>query len=183
MYIIGGKLKGKKLANCKSRAIRPAMAIVRKSIFDTLGSFVIGANVLDLCAGSGVLGIEALSRGAKNLTAIDSDKFALKLITKNLKLCNLTAKVIWDRLPKALNKDKIKNDQFDLIFLDPPYGEKEFIENVLKEIIQNKLLLDEGVILIETEIKNDFTIPEELTIHKQKKFGNTKITFLFYNAV
>lgn len=178
MYILGGKLKGKKLASCKTSSIRPAMALVRKSIFDTLKDFVIDANVLDLCAGTGILGIEALSRGAKSLTLVDSDKNAVKLIHKNLALCELKANVIWGRLPKVLNKGALKKEQFDLIFLDPPYGQGDFIEEVLELITSNKLISKDGLISIETELKSDFLLPSILKIHKEKRYGNTKVTIL-----
>lgn len=181
MHVIGGKLKGRKLANCKKSSIRPAMALVRKSIFDTLQGVILDSNVLDLCAGTGVLGIEALSRGAKKLTLIDSDKDAINLINKNLALCKLNAKVILDKLPRALHKKEILNQKFDLIFLDPPYGRKEFIENNLEIITLNELLSKDGLISIESELKCDFFIPKELKLYKEKRFGNTKITFLIYN--
>lgn len=178
MHVIGGKLKGRKLANCKTSSIRPAMALVRKSIFDTLGNFILNANVLDLCAGTGSLGIEALSRGAKELTFIDSDKDAIKLIYKNLELCKLKAKVVFGRLPKVLNKKKIGNEMFDLIFLDPPYGELKFIETTLEAIANNNILSKDGLISIETELKSDFAIPEEFKLCKEKKYGNTMVTIL-----
>ena len=176
MHILSGKLKGKKLALCKTDSIRPAMALVRKSIFDTLQNFIQDTNVLDLCAGSGVLGIESLSRNAKNLTLIDSDRESVRLIRKNLELCNINAKVIHGQLPKALNR--IKDEKFDLIFLDPPYGKSAFIEETLEKLHTNKMLTKEGLILIESELKSDYKLPEGLTIYKEKKFGNTKITFL-----
>ena len=176
MYIIGGKLKGKKLASCKTDSIRPAMALVRKSIFDTLQNFIEDTNVLDLCAGSGVLGIESLSRNAKTLTLIDSDRESIRLIRKNLKLCNVNAKVIHGALPKALNK--LKDEKFDLIFLDPPYGKSHFIEETLKKLYSNEMLAKGGLILIESELKSNYKIPKELAVYKEKKFGNTKITFL-----
>lgn len=182
MEIISGKFKGRKLANCKTGSIRPAMALVRKSIFDSLKDFVLEANVLDLCAGTGVLGIEALSRGAKNLILVDSDKNAIRLIYKNLDICKKKAKVIWGILPKALKKKEITSQKFNLIFLDPPYGKKEFIEKTLEAVIFYKLLSNNGLISIETESKCDFAIPKELKLYKEKKYGNTKITFLTYNA-
>ena len=176
MHIIAGKLKGKKLASCKTDSIRPAMALVRKSIFDTLQNFVKDTNVLDLCAGSGVLGIEALSRNAKELTLIDSDRESIRLIRKNIELCNVNAKVIHGSLPKSLNK--LKDKKFDLIFLDPPYGNSSFIEETLEKLYTNKMLNKEGLILIESELKSDYKIPEEIVVYKEKRFGNTKITFL-----
>ena len=176
MYIIAGKLKGKKLASCKTDSIRPAMALVRKSIFDTLQDFVKDSNVLDLCAGSGVLGIEALSRNAKELTLIDSDRESIRLIRKNLELCNLNARVIHGNLPKSLNK--LKDKKFDLIFLDPPYGNSSFIEETLSKIHTNEMLAKEGLILIESELKSDYKLPEGMKVYKEKRFGNTKITFI-----
>jgi 16S rRNA (guanine(966)-N(2))-methyltransferase RsmD len=176
MHIIGGKLKGKRLANCKTDSIRPAMALVRKSIFDTLQNFVENANVLDLCAGSGVLGIESLSRNAKKLTLIDSDRESIRLIRKNLELCNVNAKIIHGSLPKALNK--LKDEKFNLIFLDPPYGKSPFIEETLEKLSINEMLDKDGLILIESELKSNYKVPERLVIYKEKKFGNTKITFL-----
>lgn len=179
MHIIAGKLKGKRLAHCKTDAIRPAMALVRKSIFDTLQNFIQDTNVLDLCAGSGVLGIEALSRNAKKLTLIDSDRESIRLIRKNLELCNVNAKLIHGSLPKALNK--LKNERFDLVFLDPPYGNSSFIEETLEKLHTNEMLKRGGLILIESELKSNYKIPKKLEIYKEKKFGNTKVTILCNN--
>lgn len=178
MQIITGKLKGKKLAKYKTSAIRPAMALVRKSIFDTLRDFVEGTDVLDLCAGSGILGIEALSRGAKSLTLVDSDKNAIKLIHKNLNLCNLQAKVILGRLPNVLSKQFIQNKKFDLIFLDPPYNQSNFISKALENILKKEIIKKLGFIIIESELKSNFTIPLPLSIYKEKRYGNTRITML-----
>lgn len=180
MHILGGKLKGKKLANCKSANIRPAMAVVRKSIFDTLKDFVLGINILDLCAGTGILGIEALSRGAKKLTVIDSSKDAIRLIRKNLDICKLNAKVISGKLPKVLNKISSNAEKYNLIFLDPPYGESGFLSNVLDILILNKILATDGLIIIESESRNNFQIPDKLEVCKEKRFGNTKLTYLQY---
>lgn len=174
MHIIAGKLKGKKLASCKAASIRPAMALVRKSIFDTLQNFIQDTNVLDLCAGSGSLGIEALSRNAKQLTLVDSDLESIRLIKKNLELCRVSAKVIHGQLPKILNK--LKNEKFDLIFLDPPYGKSSFIEETLEKLYTYEMLTKKGLILIESELKSSYKVPEGLTIYKEKKFGNTKVT-------
>lgn len=180
MHIIGGKLKGKKLARCKCKSIRPAMALIRKSLFDTLENLnaTKDANVLDLYAGSGILGIEALSRGAESLFLIDSDKASTNLIIKNLKLCNLKAKVILGELPKVLKRLTDKKGGFNLIFIDPPYGQSKFIEKVLDLLVERKLIERNGFISIETEAKSSFLFPKELKLFKEKKFGNTRITIL-----
>ena len=178
MRILAGKLKGRKLANCKTKFIRPAMALVRKSIFDTLQNFVDEANVLDLCAGTGVLGIEAYSRGAKKITFVDSDKNSIRLIKKNLLLCNIDGKVISGMLPQILKRSFLKNERFDLVFLDPPYGNCTFIEDVLEILLSKSLLSKNGLISIETETKSNFVIPNGLQLYKEKKYGNTKVTML-----
>lgn len=178
MYILGGKLKGKKLATCRNSQVRPAMALTRKSIFDILRDFTTHANVLDLCAGTGSLGIEALSRGASSLTLIDSDKNAIRLIRKNLTLCNVKAKTIFGKLPGVLNSKVFKQERFNLIFLDPPYGQSAFINKVLESLIQNELIAKDAIISIESEKKSNFQIPKELTLYKEKRYGNTKVSFL-----
>ncbi len=179
MQIISGKLKGRKLAKCKLPSVRPAMALVRKSIFDSIQEFTTDASVLDLCAGSGILGIEAISRGAKDLTLIDSDKFAVELIRKNLDICKIKGNVIFGRLPGALKR--VKKNMFDLIFIDPPYGNGKFISIVLEMIEVQKILNKDGLISIEAEVRSDFEIPENLKIFKEKNYGNTKVTFLKYS--
>lgn len=176
MYIISGKLKKRKLANCKTKTIRPAMAVVRKSIFDSLSDFVVDADVLDLCAGSGILGIEAISRGAKNLTLVDADRDSVGLINKNLELCKISARVIMGKLPGALKR--LKNEQFDLIFIDPPYGNSSFITIVLEIIELRNFLKPNGLISIETESRSNYKIPESFCIFKEKNYGNTKVIFL-----
>lgn len=178
MRLLNGKLKGKKLATCNVQSIRPAMALVRKSIFDSLGSFVQDADILDLCAGTGILGIEALSRGAKSLTVVDSSRYAIKLILKNLNLCGLKAKVIQDELPKTLNKKFFEDKKYDLIFLDPPYGNEDFVKETLLIIAKKSLLKEDGFILIETEKRADYEIPEEYKLKNEKIYGNTKVRFL-----
>ena len=178
MQIIGGKLKGRKLASCKHSSIRPAMALVKKSIFDTLQDFVVGANVLDLYAGSGSLGIEAISRGAEKLTLIDSDKNSIKLIKKNLEICKINAIVICKELPNALNKKAIRNQKFNLIFIDPPYRAGTSIEETLKILVLNDIPAKDSLIFIESEAKCDFMIPMRLKLYKEKRYGNTKMTIL-----
>lgn len=177
MQILSGKLKKRRLLGSKTNSIRPAMALVRKSIFDSLGDFTENANVLDLCAGTGILGIEAISRGAEKLTLVDSSRNAVKIISKNLNLCEINARLVNGELPGILNK-KFGKEKFNLIFLDPPYGQKSFIEDVLLVISRKDMLDENGLILIETELKCDFEPPKDIEIKKVKKFGNTKVTFL-----
>jgi len=182
MHIISGKYKKRKLANYKNSGIRPAMALVRKSIFDSIQDLIEDANVLDLCAGSGILGIEALSRGARSLTLVDADKLAVGLIRKNLALCNAEGTVIFGRLPGVLKRLNPEREQFDVIFLDPPYGNASMITDVLQMISNKKLLKNEGLISIEAESRCDYKVPEDLFVFREKSYGNTKVTFLRYSS-
>ena len=99
---------------------------------------------------------------------------------KNLQTCDLKAEVILGELPRSLKRISTVIKKFDLIFLDPPYGNSTMIEETLCGLVLNKLIEKDGLILIESEEKSQFVIPEELKLYKEKKFGNTKITMLSY---
>ncbi|EGQ0364753.1 16S rRNA (guanine(966)-N(2))-methyltransferase RsmD [Staphylococcus delphini] len=148
MRVIAGKHKSKSLETLEGRNTRPTMDKVKEGIFNSLHT-VEGLG-LDLFAGSGSLGIEALSRGMDKVIFVDQNIRAVKVIQQNLKKLDLThqAEVYKnnaDRALKALNKREI---QFDLIFLDPPY-EKGLIDEALKSIHQFDLLKQNGIIVCE----------------------------------
>lgn len=122
MRIIGGTLKGRRLPSPTWSGLRPTSDRLRETLFDILGDTVPGAIVLDACAGTGALGLEALSRGAAAATFIDRDARAAALIEANLERCRVTGRgtVIRGTLPRALVR--VDADiAFDLVLLDPPY--------------------------------------------------------------
>lgn len=182
MQVLGGKLKGKKLASCALKNVRPAMALVRKSIFDTLKDFIISSNVLDLCAGTGAIGIEALSRGANKVVFVESEKNTTKLIRKNLEICNLQAKVIYGKVPDILFRQVFTNEAFDLVFINPPYGKNRLIQETLETLVTNNIISKNSLVIIESDLKSNFNIPDKLKPYKEKKFGNTKVTILAYSV-
>ena len=145
MRVISGKYRGKKLIS-PSHEIRPTLDMVKQAIFTRLQFFVEDANVLDLFAGSGALGIEALSRGAKFVTFCDKNYQSIKLIKDNLNFIKENNfKVIQGDYKTILNSFK---SPFDLIILDPPFA-SGYYNDALKIIEENKLLNTDGVIVCE----------------------------------
>jgi len=120
MRVVGGRLGGRRLVAPSGRATRPTPERVREALFSILGS-VQGARVLDLFAGSGALGIEALSRGAASATLVDSSAAAVSAIRRNLESLGLDAEVRRQRTAAYLQGAREDERQYDLVFLDPPY--------------------------------------------------------------
>ena len=162
MRVISGIYKGKKLLY-EIEGTRPTMDRVKESLFALINSYIKDSIVLDLFAGSGSLGIEALSNGAKECYFIDKNIKAINVINKNL--VNISnAKVINDDAFNFLNNIKL---QFDIIFLDPPYHDG-LIEKVINKIVDNNLLNKDGIIVC--EVDTDFKCDLELI--KEKKYGD-----------
>lgn len=123
MRIIAGRLRGRRLATVRG-PIRPTSARVREAIFNILGEEIRGGRVLDLFSGTGALGIEALSRGAQIAIFVEQNSAALQVLQKNLENCGLTevSRVISRSVSQGLKQLAAQQQQFELIFLDPPYG-------------------------------------------------------------
>src|SRR5919106_1575540 len=121
--VISGSAKGRRLATLRTWALRPTPDRVRQALFNILGAGIVGARVLDLFAGSGAIGLEALSRGAYSAVFVEAHEAACRVIEKNLRLCGLQAPAtVWRRdVLEALPALKGGGESFDLIFLDPPY--------------------------------------------------------------
>lgn len=160
MRITGGTLKGRKIKTPSSKTTRPTQEKVRESIFNMLQFDIPGSDFLDLFAGSGAVGIEALSRGAKSVTFVERNRAAGNVLKSNLKALELDAKVFIADVQKVLPK----LPSFDIVFLDPPYGVQ--LTNL------SHLVKPEGLLIFET-IK-----PVELaglSLKKTKTFGDTLI--------
>ncbi|MBI3999949.1 MAG: 16S rRNA (guanine(966)-N(2))-methyltransferase RsmD, partial [Candidatus Omnitrophica bacterium] len=135
MRIIGGAFKSRKLFFPKTHATRPVTDRAKETIFNVLGTYTEGATVLDLFAGSGSLGIEALSRGAKEAYFADSAQFATTCIEKNLEVLSLNSKsrILCMPVAEAIKKLEKQEKKFTLIFLDPPHN-KGLIKKVLHRL-------------------------------------------------
>ena len=150
MRVIAGDFKGRKISAVKGNNTRPTTDKIKENVFNIMGQFFDGGRVLDLFAGSGNLGIEALSRGMDHAIFIDMNFNAIKVIKENLSTLKLQDKteVYRNDAFKALDVLAKKGSKFDMIFLDPPYG-KISITELLDTIIENDLLNDDGLIMCE----------------------------------
>lgn len=183
LRIISGNCRGKKLKSPKNNLIRPTSDKVKEAVFNILGSRVLDSKFLDLFAGTGNIGIEALSRGAKNAVFVDNNYNSLKIIRQNLELANLLnrSEIINNNCLTAVSKLKHKYEKFNIIYMDPPYNMKNICELLLK-IADNKLLDREGVLLVEHDKnkKLDEQI-NDLIKTKHKRYGDTYISYYTYD--
>ena len=125
MRIIAGSLKGRRLPSPKWDGLRPTSDRLRETLFNVLGPSVQGARVLDAYAGTGAVGIEAFSRGASHVTFVESDRRAVELIAANLAHCGVNDGYAIIRVDFARAQSRLQGTEFDIIFLDPPYGVQE----------------------------------------------------------
>ena len=164
MRVISGKYKGKKLQGFNIIGTRPTMDRIKESVFAMLQNKIKNSSCLDLFAGSGALGIEALSQGAKSCDFIDHNIIAINTIKENTKNIKETYKIIKMDYKKYLKTTKIK---YDIIFLDPPY-KNDLLNKALKYIEENDLLNTEGIIVCEYENETPIT---KLKSIKKKNYG------------
>lgn len=185
MQVTGGFLKGFKLysPSFKSLEIRPLRSKIRKALFDILGQELYGYKVLDLFAGTGALGIEALSRGAEYVVFVDLSPKSLKIIQKNLEKTGLVekAQILQLKLPDSLKKlTNLWKKFFNLVFITPPYSyslEKALSLKTLKDFPEE--LLSEKAILV-VEEKTGLELPEKVEtfiLFKKKSYGETCLWF------
>ena len=187
MRITGGIIKNRKLTNIRGVDIRPTSDMVRSSVFNILGQELTDLNVLDLFAGTGSLGIESLSRGARKAVFIDKSSKALDIIQKNIAMCgyDTISVIIKEELPGGLSRIQDPGyGQFDLVFIDPPY-KKEYIKPTICKLIECNLLAKEGRIVVESSTKADNPLPSqinELRLKLTRSYGSTLIGFYGYNG-
>lgn len=183
MRIIGGKHRGTKLYTLDGLDTRPTLDRVKEPLFSILQFEIPGSTILDLFAGSGALGLEAMSRGAKEVILCDNSPKAIHIIEKNVEKLSikLNTKIInkdYLAVLEMLKKQKIK---LDIVFLDPPY-KTDFAEKASEKIAQYELLTKCGIIVIETDRKkevashiNQFNLFE---IYDERKYGRAELLFL-----
>jgi len=179
MYITGGEFKGKRLNIPKSKDTRPTRQLVKKAMFDVLGDFVCGKEVLDLFSGSGALGFEALSRGANRVSFIENRRGALKVIKENTRLLGqgLKCRVISRDALLVLKGFKKQGLKFDLVFADPPYYQ-DLAKKCLFALDKYDILRNSVIIVIE-HYKKDKLPPQvgRLKLYKLRQYGDTVVSF------
>ncbi len=185
MRIIGGTAKGRRLhtppkgtvSRTGSQLIRPTADRAREALFNIIGKEVEDAVVLDLFAGTGALGLEALSRGAQSAAFVDKSSQSTDLIKKNIELCGFSDKsfVIKRDLTKSLSflEKHVTDRVFSLIFIDPPYRKALYLK-ILEELSSENLLASSGLVVAEDDSANQ--LPESvgsLILFDRRKYGET----------
>ena len=184
MRIIAGKFKGKKLIEPSDKKTRPLKDLVKESLFNVIkhsNKFNINlenSNVLDLFAGVGSFGLEALSRGAKRVIFVDNYSNVLNVLEKNITNLNLRKKsnILKDDLLHNFSFNQL-DQKFDIIYLDPPFKEKNIIQLILK-IKDSKILKSKGIIILHRHKNENDNFSNVLKIIEEKKYGISKIIFL-----
>ncbi|GHU49386.1 RNA methyltransferase [Clostridia bacterium] len=177
MRIIAGDCKGRKLFTPDGVRIRPTSDKVKGAVFSMIGAYVDEAVVLDLFAGTGNLGLEALSRGAKKCFFCDNSPDSIMLLRKNISVCRMAerSEIISGSFKKAIGG---LSEKLDLIFLDPPYRENLY-EECFDLIIRCGLLSEDGIVVAEHDA--DSPLPDDisgLTKIREKRYGSTGVTLL-----
>lgn len=182
MRVIAGSARGRRLHPPAGSRIRPTADRVKEALFSSLvsrfSSFD-GLVVLDLFAGSGSLGIEALSRGAAKAVFVDGHPDSITLTKKNLHLAGFAdaATLVMMDAGKALQRFANEGKIFDIIFIDPPYKEIELTERVLNMLADHGLLSPDGMAVFETESSFELTPPESFHLTSRKVYGDTALSF------
>ena len=183
MRIISGNLKGKKILLPKDKLTRPLKDLTKESIFNIIKHSKLlsinleNSNILDLFSGVGSFGLECLSRGASNVTFLESYKEVLTVLKKNIdNLEQQDSSNIIEKDIFAENTLKTLNSKFDIIFMDPPYKEKKLLD-LLAKIIKLKLLKNNGIIIIHRHKKEEDIFPNGFNILIKKNYGVSKIIF------
>lgn len=179
MRIISGDHRGRKLSSIRGMATRPTSDRVREALFNILGDKPANAQVLDLYAGTGALGIEALSRGAAHAIFIERSGQALTVLRKNIATCNLAASsqiVQWD-ITKNLDCLKPHPHAFNLVFMDPPYH-KNLVRRSLSHLSTCQCLNADAVVVAEHETGATLEAPGSgLKLDDTRHYGQTSLSF------
>ena len=181
MRIIGGIFKGKKISLPKDDKTRPLRDLVKESIFNLIDHSnkfrceIKNSNILDLFSGTGSFGIECISRNAKKVIFVENYIEAINVLEKNLSSFekNKKFKIFKEDCFNFLNSKRII-DKFDIIFIDPPYKEKK-INSIINDIKKNKILSDNGILILHRHKKDSIKISKNLNILDERNYGISKI--------
>ena len=182
MRIISGKFKGKTIKYLKNNTTRPLRDSVKENIFNLLiHSKILNikmekASILDLYSGVGSFGIECISRGAKNVTFVENDTAANETIRKNLNYLLIFEKT---KIFKENVNDFLKrniNEKYNIFFFDPPYADKDFINN-LDLIKRNRLFQKNHIVIIHRDVKSNDNLEDLIKVAVVKKYGRSKVFF------
>ncbi len=173
MRIIAGTRKGHRIAAPKGVATRPTGDRVREAAYNLIGP-VDGASVLDLFAGSGAMGLEALSRGAARCVFVESDRAACRAIGANLEKLDLTGALVHcEDVFAAVRRERAAGRRHDLVLVDPPYGAWPALEGRLSGVLPS-LLAEAGLLVVETDARTEPVLPLDLVT--SRRYGSARLT-------
>ena len=182
MRIISGKARGTKLYTLAGTATRPTLDRVKESLFNIIQNDIEDSTVLDLFSGSGAIGLEFLSRGAKRAVLCDSSKDAIKIIKQNVQKTHFEEKVEVYNMEFTKLVERLQNQKFDIIYIDTPYA-TDFIKISLEKIIEYELVNENTKIIVETDDETRILNQIEkmdVEITDKRKYGRATIIFLKY---
>lgn len=183
--ILGGKWKGRKLRSPSSDATRPTQGILRQAVFNICQSQIVDACFLDLFAGSGAMGLEALSRGAQKAVFVEKDRAAVRCIRENIRVLaaeNCTEILSMDVL-QALRDLSLLKSSFDIVYIDPPYDlDRGMVIRVIKEMEKGRLISSGATLFIEeSSTAAEFSIPfSQFKNISSRRFGSTRLKQVCY---
>jgi 16S rRNA (guanine966-N2)-methyltransferase len=185
MRVIAGSAGGIRLAVPK-HGVRPTMDRVKAAIFSSLGETIIGARALDLFAGSGALGIEALSRGAASAIFVEDDPQSAEAIEKNLAKTKLKGRVLHQNVFDFL-RQRSNSEKFEIIFADPPYERLQRGESYTEKLLNNEdlpqFLEPDGIFVLEKRPGEGLPEMQFWRVVRQKAYGATEVLFLSKSAI
>lgn len=191
MRIVGGSFKGRSLKAPSSQTVRPTSDRARQALFNILehnpdffcdDQALEGANVIDLFAGTGALGLEALSRGAAYALFVDSSVEGRGLIRENMQTMGVAVRARLFKRDATKIGDRGKMEPFTLAFLDPPYG-KRLGELTLRALDEGRWLAPDALVVFEESIKADVTIPDTFSVLDERDMGEARMRFLRYKPI
>lgn len=180
MRVVAGIAKGKKIDTLKGNTIRPTADRVKESVFNILGAQIIDSQVLDLYSGSGALGIEALSRGAKSCIFVDNNHECAVVIKSNLERIGFNGEILKRDAVQAINGLAKNGVKIDVLFADPPY-DKDLAKNLLSQLANHDILTDSSIIIIEHSQREEPVTVGRFVKIREKKYGDTIVSLYKVN--
>ena len=177
MRIISGKARGTKLYTLEGIETRPTLDRVKESLFNIISEKIYDSKVLDLFSGSGAIGIEFASRGAKEVILCDNSKKAIEIIKKNTQKTHLEEKIKIHNTDFKELLNSLKGQKIDIIYLDPPY-KSEYIKQAIELIENLEILSENGIIIAETDEPRKIEKEEKYQIINKRKYGRAYLYFI-----
>lgn len=181
MRVISGSARGRMLQAVPGKDTRPTTDKVKESVFNILQFRLYGAVMLDLFAGTGQMGIEALSRGAARAVFVDRSPKAISVIRRNVAAARVQERAEILNVPYQQALQKLQGQKFDILFLDPPYG-GELLNSALKAVESFDILSSDGIIICESSVEDTIICPDTFAVHKTYQYGTICLTALCRKA-